>query len=315
MKWQSIFVAVLVFGLSWRAYAALLIYDSGPGLVYDTVYDITWLRNTNYVETTGYDDLFYGYDTGGRLTWYDAVDWVSNLSIHDTSNNITWDDFRLPTYDGAYGFHADGIGSEFAHLYYSELGNIVDSIEGMEKQGPFNVMGQTYWTDVTHYENKVYAGMFTINWGDHTYAMKVDKRHVWPVMDGDAAAEAGLQPTPIPAPIVDAGGPYFLDPGGPPIMLEGSVVGEYSQAAWDLNSDWLFDDAFGLNPLISSVMLTSLGFSLGMTRDIGLQVTALDGRIDIDTTQLTLTPVPSAVILGSLGLTFSGWLLRKRRML
>ena len=28
-----------------------------------------------------------------------------------------------------------------------------------------------------------------------------------------------------------------------------------------------------------------------------------------------ITPVPSAVILGSLGLTFSGWLLRRRKML
>jgi hypothetical protein len=30
---------------------------------------------------------------------------------------------------------------------------------------------------------------------------------------------------------------------------------------------------------------------------------------------LAFVPVPSAVILGSLGLTFSGWILRKRRML
>lgn len=34
---------------------------------------------------------------------------------------------------------------------------------------------------------------------------------------------------------------------------------------------------------------------------------------DVDT--LTVVPVPSAIILGSLGLTFSGWLLHKRRML
>ncbi len=34
---------------------------------------------------------------------------------------------------------------------------------------------------------------------------------------------------------------------------------------------------------------------------------------DVDT--LIVVPVPSAVILGSLGMTFSGWLLHKRRML
>jgi len=35
----------------------------------------------------------------------------------------------------------------------------------------------------------------------------------------------------------------------------------------------------------------------------------------IGNARIVLTPVPSAVILGSLGLTFSGWLLRRRRML
>lgn len=114
--------------------------------------------------------------------------------------------------------------------------------------------------------------------------------------------------TPVTA---NAGGPYFLDQT--PIMLGGSVVGDYSQAAWDLDTDGLFDDAFGLQPLISSTMLTSWGFSPGMTWDIGLQVTGLYGGVDTSMTQLTFVPVPGAVILGSIGLTFSGWLLRKRR--
>ena len=43
-------------------------------------------------------------------------------------------------------------------------------------------------------------------------------------------------------PSANAGGPYFLDHD--PIMLGGSVVGDYSQAAWDLNADGLFDDVF-----------------------------------------------------------------------
>jgi len=30
---------------------------------------------------------------------------------------------------------------------------------------------------------------------------------------------------------------------------------------------------------------------------------------------IALTPLPSAVVLGSIGITFSGWLLRKRKML
>jgi probable HAF family extracellular repeat protein len=116
----------------------------------------------------------------------------------------------------------------------------------------------------------------------------------------------------IPAPSADAGGPYFMDIGNPPITLAGSVAGEYTEAAWDLDLDGLFDDAFGLNPLISSDMLTSWGFSPGMTWDIGLRVTGLYGGVDTSTTQLTFVPIPSAVLLGFFGLAFAGFKLRKQ---
>jgi hypothetical protein len=203
MMKRAIFLTVLFFVIFQSAQAKLIIYDSGPGLVYDTVNDITWLMNANYVETTGYDDLLYGSNTGGKLTWHDAVDWVSNLTIHDTKNNVVWSDFRLPTYDGTYGSNYHGIyeGSEFYHLYYWELGNIDDNIEGMEKQGPFiNIVEQSYWTGVTHPENTGYANIFAMNWGQHTFDNKLDVRYVWPVMDGDVAGQAGLQPIAIPAP-------------------------------------------------------------------------------------------------------------------
>ena len=200
---RLIFVMILFSGFSTSAHAGLIIYNYGPGFVYDTVYDITWLMNANYVETTGYDDLLYGTDTGGRLTWYDAVDWVSNLSIYDAVNNIVFDNFRLPTFDGNYGYHEDGIGSEFAHLYYTELGNILDYVEGMEKQGPFiNIVEETYWSGITHNENPDYAGIFVVNWGDHTYNEKLDKAYVWPVIDGDVAKETYLQNIPSPSAVV-----------------------------------------------------------------------------------------------------------------
>ena len=109
----------------------------------------------------------------------------------------------------------------------------------------------------------------------------------------------------------DAGGPYFLDQT--PITLAGSAEGDFGAVAWDLDGDSLFDDALGLNPSISSTMLTSLGFSPGMTLDIGLQVKGLYGGVDVSMTQLTFIPVPSAVLLGSIGLSVAGWRLRKRR--
>ena len=203
---RLISLMVLFSVLSGSAHAGLIIYNYGPGFVYDAAYDITWLMNANYVETTGYDDLLYGSDTGGKLTWYDAVDWVSNLSIYDTQNNMVFDNFRLPTFDGNYGFHSDGIGSEFAHLYYTELGNILDYVEGMENQGPFfNIAEGTYWSGVTYSENTDYVGIFTINWGNHTYNEKLDKTYVWPVMDGDIVGDAFFRYIPAPSAAVLVG--------------------------------------------------------------------------------------------------------------
>jgi hypothetical protein len=206
---RAALLAILIFVISQNSQAKLIIYDSGPGLVYDTENDITWLMNANYAQTIGYDDMLYGNNTGGRLTWHDAVEWVSNLTIYDAKNNIVWSDFRLPAYDGTYGSNYYGTyeGSEFYNLYYSILGNTNDEIEGMENQGPFiNIVEQAYWTGVAHPENADYANIFTMNWGDHAFNNKLDKNYVWPVMDGDVAGQAGLQPlithTPAPSAVV-----------------------------------------------------------------------------------------------------------------
>lgn len=113
--------------------------------------------------------------------------------------------------------------------------------------------------------------------------------------------------------VANAGGPYTLGIGDPPIILGGSVEGNYSHAAWDLDADGSFDDAIGLQPSISTAMLASWGFSPGTTWNIGLQVTDYYGDINVSMTQLTFVPAPGAVILGSIGLSFAGWLCKRRK--
>lgn len=69
-------------GLTVSANATLI--DRGGGLIYDTDFNITWLQDANYANTSG-------YDAGGAMTWDEAMTWVSNLVYGG------YDNWRLPT--------------------------------------------------------------------------------------------------------------------------------------------------------------------------------------------------------------------------
>lgn len=112
-------------------------------------------------------------------------------------------------------------------------------------------------------------------------------------------------------PFNPAGGPYFLDCA--PITLADHVTLRdvyerkwWDESAWDLNGDGVFDDAFGLQPLVSPEMVESWGFGPGMTWDIQLQTTTFDGTTVTYSTQLSYTPVsvpaPGPICLQILGL-------------
>src|SRR3989337_2771319 len=76
---KVILLIVLIFAIGINNAEATLI-DRGGGLIYDTDLNITWLQDANYADTTGYDDILYGYDTNGRLSWELSIEWVNNLS-------------------------------------------------------------------------------------------------------------------------------------------------------------------------------------------------------------------------------------------
>ena len=65
-KWILIMVMVITVHYFDNAHAVLI--DRGGGLIYDTILDVTWMQDANYINTTGYDDALYGYDTGGRIS-------------------------------------------------------------------------------------------------------------------------------------------------------------------------------------------------------------------------------------------------------
>lgn len=91
---------------------------------YDTALNITWLADANYVQTSG-------YDSDGRMTWAQSVDWASQLVI------AGFDGWRLPsTVDDSQSnpcLSADGTcdggsnitrtSAELSHLFLVTLGN------------------------------------------------------------------------------------------------------------------------------------------------------------------------------------------------
>jgi hypothetical protein len=341
MKRQSILVlAVVVLFIISSSHASLLVSDSG--LPIDYVYaqghsgygHDGWVNMTNTLDAAMSNnvDVTSNFENLNQLLGYDAL-WLDrrgsqtypSTTVFLTSTEIN----NIQTFI-ATGRRVVMIGENDAWTDWNNqiLGIVGGSYSHQYDGAAFKAIDHEL-TDRVEHVRLAAAGvgsgsgtaLFDINfatlWGDNALTI-LDSGFMndeqWnTAFNGQFATNIAYWVANTGVPFANAGGPYFLDIGDPPIMLGGSVVGDYSQAAWDLNLDGLFDDAFDLQPLISSTMLTSWGFSPGMTWDIGLQVTGLYGGVDTSMTQLTFTPVPGAVFLGSLGLTFSGWMLHRKK--
>jgi hypothetical protein len=143
---------IVVLGLSRPAMAFLIdrgsfAYDDGAGhtgfvnLVYDDDFDITWVGDGKFSQTTG-------FDADGLMNWDTSVAWAGGLTIGGFT------DWRLPTalnQDGSgpfVGFNKNG--SEMGHLFYDELGgtffNPISS-SGDPDLGLFpNLLDSFYWS-------------------------------------------------------------------------------------------------------------------------------------------------------------------------
>src|ERR1051325_136730 len=99
MKSVRTTVLLMMLCVSLPVYGSLI--DRGGGMIYDDVFNITWLADGNYAKTSGFDD-------DGLMTWYQARDWASQLVYGG------YDDWRLPSAwnrDGSvpsYGFYQNG---------------------------------------------------------------------------------------------------------------------------------------------------------------------------------------------------------------
>lgn len=110
--------------------AQATLIDRGGGMIYDDVLNITWLQDTNFAKTSG-------YDTDGRMTRNEATAWADQLVYGG------FDDWRLPTLTIVDAFLTCGyfvdaagtqcgynieapdspiFGGELTYMYYMNLG-------------------------------------------------------------------------------------------------------------------------------------------------------------------------------------------------
>ena len=155
--------AICMAALSWFPLIVnAALFDRGGGLVYDSVLDITWLRNANPLfeaptevcpPELGGEVCFPEGGKTGAVTFEAAVEFVENLAYYDAIRDETYNDWRLPTVspingtdyqtnftnnatsdegyartttDGSDGGWRDGNGdpvSELGHMFYVNLEN------------------------------------------------------------------------------------------------------------------------------------------------------------------------------------------------
>ncbi len=178
--------------------AALL--DRGNGLIYDDDLNITWLLNSNYAETSG-------YDSDGLMSWSDAVSWAESLVYGG------FDDWRLPStvvFDpncsdnlGTYtqGYNCNS--SEMGHIFYNELNNLgyvaPDGTTpqpgwGLSNTGPFIYIQEDsvgYWSETLGLDTYT-AWAFNFTNGIQVRKDITHERNAWAVRTGDV----GIVPLP-----------------------------------------------------------------------------------------------------------------------
>lgn len=219
---------VLATGLSGAAQAALQArdLDGNPATFeayYDTDLNITWLADANYGAGSSYDDVS-SYDNGnstidGRMTWANANAWVATLSFHDAVNNITYDNWRLPTvnpvngvsFNYSYstngstdvGYNITSSQSEMAYMFYVNLGNPAYNTPAgdsscsyvapgycLDNVGPFsNLQPYMHWSGTEAPPNDTnYAWNFNMRDGSQSAPSKIVALYAWAVSPGDVAA-------------------------------------------------------------------------------------------------------------------------------
>lgn len=174
----------LLLGVAGSANAGLI--DRGDGMIYDDDFDITWLADANYAQTSG-------YDSDGRMNWDAAIAWADQLVITD-SNGVDYDDWRLIRTCNI-SFICTG---DLSHLFYDELGlttnDSINSSTDPDLALFSNVQSSGYWASGDSVINSSNAWYFDTANGGQGLTNKSDEVYAWAIRSGDVAVAAVPEP-------------------------------------------------------------------------------------------------------------------------
>ena len=201
----SLLLFIVVLGFPGAANALLI--TRGPNLVYDTVLDITWVRDAHLCVTLNNCVNRNDGLVAGGMSWDDANTWAANLVYQG------FDDWRLPYASVAAGagpsatvHFCTGAGgadvvacrdNEMGYMFYYNLdGNLGDN-----KTGNQTAVSGEMLTDIQFFHwsatevNSVDAWSFTFGFGSQASgAGRFEPFSAWAVREGDVGVAAVSEP-------------------------------------------------------------------------------------------------------------------------
>jgi hypothetical protein len=164
--------------------------DAVTDAYFDTVLNLTWLRNANAAAGSAQDDGASSAD--GLMTWDSAQAWVAALSV---AGQTGW---RLPSIDTACngsgtGFGCNAAAGELGTMFYVNLGGQVAQAISAANNGNlalFSGVGDVgYWSGNTAATDPDQAGVMLFGEGFQDFAFKAfNEQAAWAVHAGDVFA-------------------------------------------------------------------------------------------------------------------------------
>jgi len=191
--WAAASLFIGAMGASSVANAAL--YSRlGGAAVYDSDFNITWLADANYTDTSG-------YLSGGMNAWSQANTWAAGLMVDGIGG------WRLPTTvqpdascsdqnaGTSWGFSCTG--SELGHLFYDELGGVAGQSIVTTHNSYYdlfsNIQSDAYWSLTEAVPDPGFAWGFDTSNGYQYAYNEANTYYAWAVHSGDVAV------VPVPA--------------------------------------------------------------------------------------------------------------------